>query len=379
MKKALKVILIILGLLVITYIAMPSYVQLAVRYWGPSIDDYKIFHNRVIEAGEYQPWELHEDYNTYVPNDQERRNRLLGLNPIAALVIQDQKILYEEYWDGYSDSSYSNSFSAGKAIVSLLVGIALDEGKIQSLDQPVGEYIPSYNEGLEKQLTIRHLLTMSSGLDWQESYSTPFSPTAQAYYGSDINSLMNDMKIIKEPGKEFEYLSGNTQLLAMVLEAAVGKRISHYASEKIWKRIGARDDALWNLDREDGMEKAYCCFNTNVRDFARFGQLILNNGMWNGERIISEEYLSEATSSKEYLSDVDTGEPVDFYGFQWWIVNYNGHQIPYMRGILGQYIFVIPDKNAVVVRLGHKRSSEYSGNHPQDVYDYLEGAFSILD
>ena len=379
MKKVLKVILIILGLLIISYLAMPSYVKLAVRYWGPSIDDYKIFHNRVIEAGEYEPWDLHEKYNTYVPDNQERRNRLLGLDPIAALVIQNKKILYEEYWDGYSDSSYSNSFSAGKAIVSLLVGIALDEGKIKSLDQIVGEYIPSYNDGLEKQLSIRHLLTMSSGLDWQETYSTPFSPTAQAYYGSDINSLMNDMKIIKEPGKEFEYLSGNTQLLAMVLEAATGQRISHYASDKIWKRIGARDDALWNLDREDGMEKAYCCFNTNVRDYARFGQLILNKGMWNGERIISEEYILEATSPKNYLTDIDTGEPVDFYGFQWWIVNYNGHQIPYMRGILGQYIFVIPEKNAVVVRLGHKRSSEYSGNHPQDVYDYLEGAFSILD
>jgi CubicO group peptidase (beta-lactamase class C family) len=260
-----------------------------------------------------------------------------------------------------------------------LVGIALDEGKIKSLDQPVGEFIPSYNEGLEKQLTIRHLLTMSSGLDWQEEYSTPFSPTAQAYYGTDINSLMNEMKIIEEPGKEFEYLSGNTQLLAMVLEAATGQRISDYTSEKIWKKVGARDDALWNLDSEDGMEKAYCCFNTNVRDYARFGQLILNKGIWKGERIISEGYLAEATSAKEYLLDKETGDIVDFYGYQWWIVNYKGNQIPYMRGILGQYIFVIPEKNAVVVRLGHKRSSAYKGHHPQDVYDYLDGAFSILN
>lgn len=378
MKKVLKSIAIITGILVVVYFLMPEYVRLAVRYWGPSIDDYKIFHNRVIEAGEYHAWELHENYNQYEVQNPGRRNRLLGLDPIAALVIQDQKILYEEYWDGYSDSSYSNSFSAGKTIVSLLVGIALDEGKIKSLNQPVGEFLPSYNEGLEKQLTIRHLLTMSSGLDWQEEYSTPFSPTAQAYYGSDINALMNDMKIIEEPGKEFDYLSGNTQLLAMVLESATGQRISHYASERLWKRIGARDDALWNLDREDGMEKAYCCFNTNVRDYARFGQLLLNKGLWNGNRIISEAYLEEATTPKAYLTDKETGDPVNFYGFQWWIINYKGHQIPYMRGILGQYIFVIPDKNAVVVRLGHKRSSDYAGHHPQDVVDYLDGAFSIL-
>jgi len=379
MKKVLKAVIITLFILAIVYIMMPDYVRLAVRYWGPAIDDYKIFHNRVIEAGEYHPWELHENYNQYVANDSDRRNRLLGLKPIAALVIQDRKILYEEYWDGYSDSSFSNSFSAGKAIVSLMVGIALDDGKIRSLDQPVGDFLPSYNDGLEKQLTIRHLLTMSSGLDWQEEYSTPFSPTAQAYYGSDINALMRDLKIIEEPGVEFEYLSGNTQLLAMVLEAATGQRISQYASGKIWKRIGARDDALWNLDSEDGMEKAYCCFNTNVRDFARFGQLILDKGVWNGDTVISKAYLEEATSPKVYLTDKESGDLVDFYGFQWWIINYKGHQIPYMRGILGQYIFVIPEKNAVVVRLGHKRSSDYAGHHPQDVIDYLEGAFSILN
>lgn len=379
MKKALKIFLITLGLLIVVYLLMPGYVKLAVRYWGPSIDDYKIFNNRVIESGEYQPWELAETYNEYEYRDEDLRKRLLELDPVAALVIQDQKILFEEYWDGYTDTSFSNSFSAAKAIVSLLIGIAWDEGKIKSLDQPVGEFLPAFNEGLERQLTIRHLLTMSSGLDWQESYTTPFSPTAQAYYGSDINRLMNEMQIISEPGKEFEYLSGNTQLLAMVLQASTGQRISDYASEKIWTRIGARMDALWDLDSDDGMEKAYCCFNTNVRDFARFGQLILNKGMWNGERIISEAYLLEATTPKGYLIDSETGKPVDFYGFQWWIVNYKGQQIPYMRGILGQYIFVIPEKNAVVVRLGNKRSSDYIGDHPRDVYEYLDAAFNILN
>ncbi len=173
--------------------------------------------------------------------------------------------------------------------------------------------------------------------------------------------------------------AGNTQILAMVLEAATGKRISHYASHKIWKHIGAKHDALWSLDQEDGMEKAYCCFNTNVRDFARLGQLILNKGIWNGKRIISEEYLVEATAPKTYHIDKKTGDSVNFYGFQWWIINYKGYQTPYMRGILGQYIFSIPDKNAVVVRLGHKRSKEYIGHHPKDVYDYLDAAFLLLD
>ena len=378
MKKALIILAIIIGIGGIVYISMPDYVQTALRYLGPSIDDYKIFHNRVIEAGEYIPWEEDEDYNNFTISDSIREI-IEEYKPIAGLVIQNEKIKYEEYWEGYSEHSFSNSFSAAKSVVSLLVGIALDEGKIKSLDQRVGEFVPAYREGSKKDLTIRQVLTMSSGLNWQESYTTPFSTTTEAYYGTNINSLINSLEVVEEPGKQFLYLSGNTQLLAMVVESATGQRISNYASDKIWKHIGAKHDALWDLDSENGMEKAYCCFNTNVRDFARLGQLILNKGMWNGKRIISEEYLAEATSPKEYLIDKETGDIVDFYGFQWWIVNYKGHQIPYMRGILGQYIFAIKDKNAVVVRLGHERSKEYINHHPKDIYDYLDAAFLILD
>ena len=378
MKKSLKILFVVLGLGVILFFTIPDYVVKAIWHWGPSIDDYKIAYNRVIEAGESQPWQKHKNYNKYPINDS-LREIIEMYKPVAGLLIQDEKIIYEEYWDGYDEDSYSNPFSAGKAVVSMLVGIALDEGKIKSLDQRVGEFIPAYSKGPKKDLTIRQVLTMSSGLSWQESYTTPFSITAQAYYGSDISSLINDLEVIEEPGKIFDYHSGNTQLLAMVVEAATGQRISYYASDKIWKHIGTRHDALWSLDSEDGMEKAFCCFNTNVRDFARLGQLVLNKGMWNGKRIISEEYLTEATSPKEYLIDKETGDPVDFYGFQWWIINYKGYQIPYTRGILGQYIFSIPGKNAVVVRFGRKRSKEYIGQHPKDVYNYLDAAFWLLN
>lgn len=378
MKKSYKVLAIILGVFVVLFLSMPNYVKKAVWHLGPSINDYKIFDNRIIEAGEYQPWQEAENYNDFKLPDSIRE-KIESYKPIAWLVIQNEKIVYEEYWEDYDENSFSNSFSAGKSVVSLLVGIALDEGKINSLDQHVGEFIPAYNEGSRKELTIRDVLTMSSGLNWQETYTTPFSPTARAYYDTDISSLMINLDIIETPGVTFEYLSGNTQILAMVVEAATGQRISNYASDKIWKHIGARHDALWNLDHEDGMEKAYCCFNTNVQDFARFGQLVLNKGMWNGKRIISEEYLSEATSPKTYLIDKKTRDSVNFYGFQWWIINYKGNQIPYMRGILGQYIFSIPGKNAVVVRLGHERSKEYIGHHPKDVYDYLDAAFLLLE
>jgi CubicO group peptidase (beta-lactamase class C family) len=377
-KRILKISVYIISIGLVFYLLAPDYLLRALQRLGPRIDDHTFFENRVIEASEHDPWAMDDEYNNFILQESVRE-KIEGLNPVAFLVIQDEKIKYEEYWDGYSENSLSNSFSAAKSVVALLIGIALDEGKINSLDQPIGNFIPEYAEGSRKDLTIRQVLTMSSGLNWEEKYTTPFSTTARAYYGSNIADLVIDLEVVEKPGVYFDYLSGNTQILAMVVESATRMRISQYASEKLWKPVGASQDALWCLDRDNGMEKAYCCFNTNARDFARFGQLVLNNGTWDNEVIISEDYISDATTAKDYLLDKRDNNPVDFYGYQWWIVNYKGYKIPYMRGILGQYIFSIREKNAVVVRLGHDRSNEYIGRHPEDVYLYLDAAFEILD
>lgn len=378
MSRRQKILLLIIAIFAFVIALTPHYLLTAIRHGEPDIDDYKIFYNRTVKAGEYMPWQVAEDYNHYQLHDTVRKI-IEQYKPVAFLVIQHEKIKYEEYWEGYSDHSLSNSFSAAKSIVGLLVGIALEEGKIKSLDEPVGDFLPAFSKGRNAELTIRDLLTMSSGLNWDEAYSSPFSMTTMAYYGNDLPALIHSLEVVEPPGEKYDYLSGNTEVLAMVIQVATGMRMADYASEKIWKHIGARHDALWCLDSENGMEKAYCCFNTNARDFARFGQLVLNKGKWNNKQIVSEKYLSEATSPASYLIDKEDGKPVDFYGFQWWIIQYKGHTIPYMRGILGQYIFAIPDKNAVVVRLGHERNKEYIGHHTKDVYQYLDAAFEMLE
>jgi len=377
MKRSHKLIVSFILLLTIIAIITPSYVFKALWYTTPDIDDYKIFYNRVVKAGTYQPWEISDEYNSVELSD-DLVERIDEYDPVAFLVIQDKKIIYEEYWEGYNLNSISNSFSAAKSIVGLLVGAAIDDGYIKSVDQKVADFVPSFKEGEKKNIRIRDLLTMSSGLNWNEAYASLFSLTTQSYYGNDLEKMIDERKVVHKPGINYYYSSMDTEILALLILNATGMTISRYASEKFWKNMGAKHDALWSLDHENGLEKAYCCFNSNARDFARWGQLVLNNGAWNGKQLISENYLQQATSPADYLID-EEGKKVDYYGYQWWIINYKGYQIPYMRGILGQYVFAIKEKNAVVVRLGHKRSDELIGPNRKDIYVYLDAALYILN
>jgi CubicO group peptidase (beta-lactamase class C family) len=377
MSKTRKILLAIIVLAVFIYIALPYYAKQALVHQMPGIEDAKIFNNRIVRADDFIPWELNEKYNSAKIPDSTYE-KMMFYEPVAYLIIQDQKIVYEEYWDGYNEDSLSNSFSMAKGIVSLLIGAALDDGYIESLDQEVGEFIEAYNGGGKEEITIRDVLTMSSGLDWDEAYASLFSPTTESYYGNDLEQLVKGLEMMEKPGVRYYYRSIDTELLAMIVESATGRNISDYCSQKFWKFMGAKHDALWSLDKKEGMEKAFCCFHSNARDFARWGQLILNNGTWNGRQLISETYIKEAIMPAYYLVD-DEGRHVDYYGYQWWLIDYNGYKMPYMRGILGQYVFVIPEKNAVVVRLGHKRSDVLIGPNRKDIYVYLEAAFQILE
>ena len=366
-----------MGLSTIWFI-LPFYLKKALTYWYPDIDDYKIFNNRIVKSAKQPiPWSLAENYNKKEIS-QILQDTLDHYESIAYLVIQNDKIVFEKYWEGYSPDSYSNSFSMAKSIVSLLIGAAIDEGKINSVDDPAYKYLPFLKEGKGKDLTIRDLLTMSSGSNWDESYKSPNSLTTQAYYGDDLMELAQKLRIVDEPGKIFSYKSGDTQILSMIIKAATGKTLSDYASEKLWEPMGAEHNALWSLDKKNGVEKAYCCFNSNARDFARFGQLALNHGRFKGKQVISEKYIKDAITPAKHLLD-ENNKPVDFYGYQWWIMNIGNKQYPYMRGILGQYVFVVPEKNAVIVRLGHKRSEYFSQHHPLDSWVYLKEGMKLLD
>lgn len=380
MKKTTKRILIPLIIVValgVAYFLLPKYAQTALIYQKVGINDYPIFSNRTVSVDQPQPWKVDALFSE-MKLKPETLNKMEELEPIAFLVIKDNSIIFEKYWDNYGPESLTNSFSMAKSIIGLLIGAAIDDGYIKSVKQPVSDFVPAFKTSESKQLTIADVLTMSSGLNWDESYGSLFNTTTEAYYGKDIKKLITSLKVIEPPGQEFKYLSGNTQLLALVVENATGKKVANYAAEKFWMPMGAENDALWCLDDEDGTEKAYCCFNSNARDFARWGQLILNYGTWNGDTLIAPSYVEALVTPASHLVN-DNNQPVNFYGYQWWIHHYNNWEVPYMRGILGQYVFVIPDENAVVVRLGHKRSSTYTDYHPNDTYLYLKAAKQVID
>lgn len=370
LKFLLKAIAaIVLMLVVFILVSGKTYLFKTLAYNFVGIDDLDLFEHRAVATGEGIEWPLSKNYNNK-PMPAELKSTLEQYKTVSFLVIKNDSILYEQYWEDKSDTSHTNSFSMAKSIIGVLIGIAIDEGKIKSLDQKVGDFIPEYKTGSRAQLTIRHLITMSAALSWDEAYANPLSVTTEAYYGTDLFSLVKDQEVVGIPGKEFNYQSGCSQLLGFIIEKATGKHIAEYASEKLWKPLNAMHAAEWSLDKKGGTEKAYCCFYSNARDFARIGYLYLHHGNWHGNQILDSTYVAESVTPAPLD---DNGQPNKVYGYHWWIGDYSGKHIFYCRGILGQYIVAIPDENIIFVRLGHKRGEKAADGSLLDMPVYVKG------
>lgn len=373
----LKKLLIVVVLLGIAYALSPTFIQKGLYHNFSDVTDYQIFENAVVKHGTSEPWAVSSQFNQKSP-DAKILDTIQENKTIAFLVIQNDSILYENYWRGYTDKSLSGSFSMAKSVVSMLMGIAIEEGKVKSIDDKVSDYIPELKREGTEDITIKDILTMSGGFKWTESYWNLFGKTADIYYGDRVREVVGSLKKDYAPGEKYYYSSAETQLIAWVIENAYGRTVPDLFSEKIWSKIGAEEDALWSLDKKDGVAKAFCCINTNARDFARLGKLVLQNGQWDSVQIVPAAYIKDATTAASWLKD-DEGQAVDFYGYQFWIINYKGMKIPYFRGVKGQMIYVIPDKNAVVVRLGEYVSQDKINHHSVDTYTYLDAAFEVLN
>lgn len=375
----LRIVLGVIVVAAVVYCSLPYYARQALIHWMPVIDDLETFHRHTVrhDPDRVWNWPLSADYNRCQLPEPDVYY-LDSLHTVAFLVIRHDSLLFETYRDGWNDTLTSNIYSATKTIVGMLAGIALDEGKIQSLDDPVSRYIPSYRKGMQADVTIRHLLTMSGGMAWDEAYSSLFSVTTHGYYGNDLYKLVTGLEVCDRPGVQYSYRSGETQLLAFVIEAATGKTLSQYAEEKLWKPMQAERDAYWLLDKQDGDEKAFCCFHTTARDVARFARLMLHRGNWNGRQLVSQAYMDEMMRPASWLKDQWGKDSLNYYGYQTWIMHYHDQVNPYMRGMLGQYIIAIPSQDAIVVRLGRKRCDLYDLEITTDITRYMDMAMRIL-
>lgn len=332
----------------------------------PDITDLDVFDIREIATGEPEPWPKHASYGSPELNETELV-RLDELQSAALVVIKNDSLLFEQYWLEFDESSVTNSFSMAKSFVSMLAGIAIQENKINSVFQPLSDHLPEFAEGDKKQVTLWHMLTMSPGLEWQET-TAPFSDLAKIGYGSDLRSIVMDRELFEEPGKEFRYGSGFTQIAGCFIEEAVQQDLSTYMSEMVWQPIGAENTAYWSLD-ENGDERCFCCYYATARDFARLGKLYQDSGRWNGAQIVPEPWVISSITPAKLM---DRGKPNTRFGLSWWMDDHAGQHFFYARGLRGQYIICLPELDLVIVRTGHIREEDAENGHPPDVYDWID-------
>lgn len=360
----------ILAIIFTLQLTNKNYYYKTLWYNMPGIFDNDIFESRIIHgSAQLQNWNYAVNYSGNTIS-KELADTLKKYETTSLLFIQQDSICIEKYFQGTNDSTRSNSFSVAKSFIGALVGRAIKLGFIQSIDQPVADFVAEFKEANKSKITIRHLLTMSSGLDWDEAYSSLFSQTTEAYYGTELEKQVLALPVKKQPGIYFEYKSCDTEILAVVLKRATGMAVSTFLEKELWAPMGAAG-ASWSLDHADGIEKAYCCIYATAKDFARLGSLYLHQGNWKGQQLIDTAYIQQSVSAS-HLLDPKTKKPIKSYGFQWWIVDdYKGISAFYMRGILGQNIVVIPSMDMIVVRLGHQRGAKING-HYSEMYALLD-------
>jgi CubicO group peptidase (beta-lactamase class C family) len=271
---------------------------------------------------------------------------------VAFLVVQNGTLRYERYAEGHADDELRTSFSVAKSVVSTLIGLAIEDGAIRSIDDPITDYLPALldRDPRYEQITIRHLVTMSSGLRYQERFH-PFSDDAQTYYGTDLRAVGLSARIDREPGQVFHYNNYNLLLEGLILESATGEQVADYLAHRLWQPMGAEADASWSLDSESsGFEKMESGFNAVPRDYARFGLLVANAGRVDGRQVIPEDWLDMATSPDR------SNAPADFYAAHWWTGTPDGEAFPAGHALAwgnhGQFIYIAPERDLVIVRLG---------------------------
>lgn len=387
----------------------------AVRYGAPGIDDYRTFPQDTIHKGE-QTFEFAETphekrlfdtlraFRSYgelrtIHEALEAENRKKNLS-CGILIIRNDSVIYENYQGKIQRNAVSTVFSVSKSLTALLCGIAIDEGYIKSVNDPVTDYLPELRKADPRfaRLTIEHLLDMRAGLKFNENYSfNPFSAMARLHYGRNMLRQMKHLKFEEEPGTSFRYCSMVTAILGIVIERAVGRSYADYMSEKVWKPLGMEDDALMSVDAvRKRYPRSYGGISTTARDLAKVGRLYLNHGCFDGRQIVDSAWVETTLSAVRAHNN--TQNAIRGYSYSWWherrpILNEDGtsylfidkesamqrcrdlgfpdatvgavkgtdkyrafrdEEFPQMVGMLGQVVYIDSSRNLILVILTNR-------------------------
>ena len=292
----------------------------------------------------------------------------------AFLVVKDNVLVHEWYAEDIDPEALHTSFSVSKSMVSTVVGMAISDGSISSLDDAITKYVPELLKSDPRfgEITLRHLITMTSGIAYNEDDFSAFGDQISTYYSTNLRkSAITKTKISEKPGVRWNYNNYNPQLLGLAVERATGKSFSNYMSEKVWAPMGAEADASWSMDSfYNRFEKMESGLNARPIDFARFGLMFANGGAVNGKQVVPQEWVKEATAS----TGVSIGRHDSLeqnYNFLWWVYPNNRFAA---QGKLGQYIFISPDKGTVIVRLGRDENTMFWPKLLLDLTDQLEAS-----
>jgi len=285
-----------------------------------------------------------EDISNYAKNRQSN----------ALLVLHKGNLQLEQYWGETTKESTSNSMSMAKTIIGILIGIAIEEGHIKNEKERASTYINEWANDERNTITIEDLLLMQSGLRNDDNTNDVFSDIVSLYLGTEVENTALKIPLDKKPATVFDYNNLNTQILGIILERATGESLENYTSSKLWQHIGAANSGWW-LDRKDGMPKAFCCYFAQAEDWMIIGQLLLQNGLWNEQQIISKAWINKMLTQSPLEKD---------FGYHIWLHYEDGgyrqkdRKAPFviknysLDGASRQHVFIVPDYELVIVRIG---------------------------
>ncbi len=342
------------------------------------IDDADNFAQRKIATSQPLTWEKDAAFNKE-PLNSATLSYLQQYKSAAFLVAKNGKLLHETYFSPYTEASRTNSFSMAKTVTTMQVGLAVQQGLISSFDASITPFLPEYaGNARGAKATLSQLSAMKAGHDWTENYKLPFNVTTDLYYGKDAEKLVLNQDFEREPGTEYEYSSGSTQLLGVILKRAIQKKnpqsnVSEHLSQSLWQPLGMEKDAIYTLDRsgeDGGMERTYCCIFATARDYAKLGQLLLQDGQWGGTQLLDKAFV-------ERMRKPDLQA---YYGHSLWMDWTYKHPFYFMQGHQGQYVIVVPSHQLVVLRLGQQRNKTDLGPNgmtPLEVYSFVDEAVRL--